>query len=170
MTNKEIVQALRCSATKEEQKSCDICQRSKRGCFECINSYLYEAASLIEQMTAENVVLPDGQASTLESLRKEIEWKDMVIALAQRKQAEAEAERDALLGKWINVDGTLPAPGMRVVATDGVFVGEAYRTSAGTWSRYDGMAMRDCLGSVVTHWMPLPEAPEEGDKHGTTDK
>jgi hypothetical protein len=40
------------------------------------------AADLIERLTAENVVLPDGQASAIESLRKEIEWKDMVIALA----------------------------------------------------------------------------------------
>lgn len=103
--------------------------------------------------------LTDGQSNEIKSLRKEIEWQDMVISLAQRKQGEAEAERDALLGKWISVDGTLPALGMRVLATDGVFVGEAYRTSAGTWSRYDGMAMRDCLGSVVTHWMPLPPAP-----------
>ena len=30
---------------------------------------------------------------------------------------------------------------------------------------YDGIAMRDCLGSIVTHWMPLPGAPEEGEKH-----
>lgn len=100
----------------------------------------------------------------IEALRKEIEWKDMVISLAQRKQSEAEAERDALLGKWISIDGTLPAPGMRVIATDGVFVGEAYRTSAGTWNRYDGVAMRDCLGSVVTHWMPLPPVPKEDAK------
>lgn len=34
-------------------------------------------------------------------------------------------------------------------------------TSADTWRRYDGIAMRDCLGSIVTHWMPLPEVPEE---------
>ena len=33
-------------------------------------------------------------------LRKEIEWKDTVIAIAQRMQAEAEAERDALLKKY----------------------------------------------------------------------
>ena len=25
--------------------------------------------------------------------------------------------------------------------------------------------LRDCLVSIVTHWMPLPGAPEEGDKH-----
>lgn len=65
---------------------------STHGC-----AILRAAADLIERLTAENVVLPDGQASAIESLRKEIEWKDTVIALAQRKQAEAEAERDAAL-------------------------------------------------------------------------
>lgn len=103
--------------------------------------------------------LTEGQSNEIKSLREEVEWQDMVISLAQRKQGEAEAERDALLGKWISIDGTLTAPGMRVLATDGVFVGEAYRTSANTWRRYDGMAMRDCIGSVVTHWMPLPPVP-----------
>lgn len=86
------------------------------------------------------------------------------------ENAKAEAERDALREKvprWISVDDRHPKPGTRVLATDGVFVGEAYRTSADTWRRYDGIAMRDCIGSVVTHWMPLPEAPaaaEEGEK------
>ena len=103
--------------------------------------------------------LTNGQSNEIKRLREEVEWKDMVISLAQRKQGEAEAERDALLGKWISIDGTLPAPGTRVLATDGVFVGEAYRTSANTWRRYDGMAMRDCIGSVVTHWIPLPPVP-----------
>lgn len=67
--------------------------------------------------------------------------------------------------QWISVEERRPEPGKRVLATDGVFVGEAYRTSADTWRRYDGIAMRDCLGSIVTHWMPLPAAPEEGGKH-----
>lgn len=101
----------------------------------------------------------------IEALRKEIEWKDMVIPLAQRKQSEAEAERDALLGKWISVDEKLPEPGTRVIATDGVFVGEAYQTILGTWNRYDGVAMRDCLGSVVTHWTPLPSVPKKGEQN-----
>lgn len=159
MTSEEIVKALR-----EDCKTCSeslICENGTNlaGLY-CANK---DAADLIERLTAENVVLPDGQASVIESLRKEIEWKDMVIALAQRKQAEAEAENAALREKapqWISVDDRHPKPGTRVLATDGVFVGEAYRTSADTWRRYDGIAMRDCIGSVVTHWMPLPEAPE----------
>lgn len=102
----------------------------------------------------------------IEAIRKEIEWKDMVISLAQRKQSEAEAERDALLQQWTSVDDELPAPGNRVIATDGYFVGEAYRTISGTWNRYDGVAMRDCIGSIVTHWMPLPSLPKEGGQGG----
>lgn len=77
------------------------------------------------------------------------------------------AENAALREKvpqWISVEERRPEQGKRVLATDGVFVGEAYRTSADTWRRYDGIAMRDCLGSIVTHWMPLPEAPAEGGK------
>lgn len=76
------------------------------------------------------------------------------------------AENAALREKapqWISVEKRRPEPGKRVLATDGVFVGEAYRTSADTWRRYDGIAMRDCLGSIVTHWMPLPEAPKFAD-------
>lgn len=165
MTDQEIVQALR-QCAKSDCSSCGMCPIFPDR--ECVEHLAAADASLIERMTAENVVLPDGQASAIESLRKEIEWKDMVISLAQRKQAEAETERDALREKvpqWISVEERRPEPGKRVIATDGVFVGEAYRTSADTWRRYDGIAMRDCLGSIVTHWMPLPEAPEEGDKH-----
>lgn len=95
------------------------------------------------------------------------------IDASKRRCAQAQAERAALREKvprwekvpqWISVEERRPEPGKRVLATDGIFVGEAYRTSADTWRRYDGIAMRDCLGSIVTHWLPLPEAPEEGGK------
>ena len=129
MTDNEIIQALRCDATREERNKCEMANRSERGCADCINRYLHEAADLIERLTAENAALREK------------------------------------VPQWIRVEDMLPAPGTRVLATDDVFVGEAYRTSADTWRRYDGMAMRDCIGSVVTHWMPLPGAPEEGDKH-----
>ena len=102
MTDKEIVQALRCTSTpggptgdcekcpywKTEQLTAE--QKEKLGVdtwTSCdVDKVGMDAADLIERLTADN-----------EELRKEIEWKDMVIALAQRKQAEAEAERDALL-------------------------------------------------------------------------
>lgn len=87
---------------------------------------------------------------------------DMMVGAAdliERLTAENAALREKV-PQWISVEERRPEPGKRVLATDGIFVGEAYRTSADTWRRYDGIAMRDCLGSIVTHWMPLPEAPE----------
>lgn len=91
---------------------------------------------------------------------------DEAITMIERLTAENAALREKV-PQWVSVDDRHPKPGTRVLATDGVFVGEAYRTSADTWRRYDGIAMRDCIGSVVTHWMPLPEAsetPEGGEK------
>ena len=83
--------------------------------------------------------------------------------LIERLTAENAALREKV-PQWISVEEQRPEPGKRVLATDGVFVGEAYRTSADTWRRYDGIAMRDCFGSIVTDWMPLPETPEKGEK------
>ena len=80
----------------------------------------------------------------------------------ERLTAENAALREKV-PQWNSVEERRPEPGKRVLATDGVFVGEAYRTSADTWRRYDGIAMRDCLGSIVTHWMPLPEEPKFAD-------
>lgn len=147
MTDKEIIQAIRrCQFGA-------LCARCPAVSYKnCVDEMHKCAADLIERLTAESA-----------DLCKEIEWKDMVIALAQRKQAEAEAERDALREKvprWISVDDRHPKHGTRVLATDGVFVGEAIYALDGRWSGYGGGILRDCLGSVITHWMPLPETPE----------
>ena len=143
MTDKEIAQALRCCA----DHSCSAkCPAFPAG-LDCREEMHKEVLALLERLTAENVALREK------------------------------------VPQWVSVEEQRPEPGKRVLATDGVFVGEAYRTSADTWRRYDGIAMRDCIGSVVTHWMPLPgaptfadvlrglpDAPTEGEKHGTTDK
>lgn len=92
-----------------------------------------------------------------------VHLREAAIDWIERLTAENAAMREKV-PQWISVEERRPEPGKRVLATDGVFVGEAYRTSADTWRRYDGIAMRDCIGSVVTHWMPLAEAPEEGEK------
>ena len=78
MTGQEIVQALRACANGESE-DCPFAVHSSCGCPGM-------SAELIDRLSAENA-----------DLGKELEWKDMVIALAQKKQAEAEAERDALL-------------------------------------------------------------------------
>lgn len=161
MTDKEIIRALRCCADGE-CKDCAMHEDKQR----CQENLLDKAADLIERLTAENVVLQDGQASVIESLRKEIEWKDMVIALAQRKQAEAEAERDALREKqrWIPVTERLPERDVQVLGwyKDNPF--SQYRPEVVAWNG-NGWVFVYAHRYVtnVTHWMPLPKAPEDGD-------
>ena len=120
---------------------------SVRGC-----QILRETAAQLEQLAAENVVLPGGQASAIESLQKEIEWKDMVIALAQRKQAEAEAERDAALADLADVRSCKTCK---------------YACDTRDCSSCKSKTCK-CLECHIEknawEWRGLPEAPEEGEK------
>ena len=147
MTDKEIVQALRC-CSEGECKDCAMHEDKQR----CQENLLDKAADLIERLTSENA-----------DLRKEIEWKDMVIALAQRKQAEAETERDALREKqrWIPVTERLPERDVQVLGwyKDNPF--SQYRPEVVAWNG-NGWVFVYAHRYVtnVTHWMPLPGAPE----------
>lgn len=168
MTDKEIVQALRC-CEKEVCADGGLCPLFSDA--DCIVHLGEAAIDLIERLTAENVVLPNGEASAIESLRKEIEWKDMVIALAQRKQAEAEAERDALRGKqrWIPVTERMPNT---IPCNAGTEYSEAVivwttgnKAMIAVWDGIDFICPTDfweAWGEEITNWMPLPGAPEEG--------
>ena len=90
----------------------------------------------------------------------------MVIALAQRKQAEAETERDALREKqrWIPVTERLPERDVQVLGwyKDNPF--SQYRPEVVAWNG-NGWVFVYAHRYVtnVTHWMPLPKAPEDGD-------
>ena len=147
MKETDIVQALRCCA-EGECKDCAMHEDKQR----CQENLLDKAAEAIERLTAENA-----------ELRKEIEWKDMVIALAQRKQTEAEAERDALREKqrWIPVTERLPERDVQVLGwyKDNPF--SQYRPEVVAWNG-NGWVFVYAHRYVtnVTHWMPLPEAPE----------
>nr|UVY57529.1 MAG: hypothetical protein [Bacteriophage sp.] len=111
MTYEEIIQALRCCAKGLGHD--DACENCKVGETQDRREYIeFAAANVIERLTAENA-----------ELRKEIEWKDMVISLAQREQAKAldaadlidrlAAENAALREKvpqWISVEERRPEP------------------------------------------------------------
>lgn len=166
MTDKEIIRALRlCGKIDSNCRECKLWGDDR-----CVEHLAGAAADLIERLTAENVVLPDGQASAIESLRKEIEWKDMVIALAQKEQAKAEAERDALREKqrWIPVTERMPNT---IPCNAGTEYSEAVivwttgnKAMIAVWDGIDFICPTDfweAWGEEITHWMPLPEAPEE---------
>ena len=62
--------------------------------------------------------------------------------------------------EWVSGEDTVPDPGERVLATDGIFVGEAYRSSANRWFRHTGFPWRDGVtGRTVRFWMLLPAPP-----------
>ena len=148
---KEIVQALRCCA-EGECKDCAMHEDKQR----CQEHLLDKAADLIERLTAENVVLPDGEASAIESLRKEIEWKDMVIALAQRKQAEAEAERDALIEQIKERHDCMNCKHNDFCDFDSYTVLDCMNCVQ------EGCPCAGCFDSSRWEWRGLPEAPEDG--------
>lgn len=143
MTNKEIlqtIQALRDCARREAEDcpftavaGCDGCQKV--------------SADLIERLTAENA-----------ALRKEIEWKDMVIALAQRKQVEAEAERDALLEQIKARRSCLDCKHFDYCEFDNATVIECMNCVT------KNCPCAGCGNSSRWEWRGLPKTPEGGDK------
>lgn len=170
MTDKEIIQALRCTSTpgglhedctgcpyyRKEQLDAELKEKLGVDTWpSCdVNKVGMDAADLIERLTAENVILPDGQASAIESLRKEIEWKDMVIALAQRKQTEAEAERDAAIADLKISSGCASC---KYHCSDTTFCCDCTK-------KQNCKCMSCSLGLPNWEWHGLPETPEGGEK------
>lgn len=65
------------------------------------------------------------------------------------------------MAKWNSVKDKLPGLGVRVIATDGQTVGEAFLYGhKREWYRPYSKPWEDSL-RPVTHWMPLPDAPLE---------
>ena len=142
MTEKKIVQALR---RCQFGAPCARCQTvSDQNCVSVMQKC---AADLIERMTAD-----------VADLRKEIEWKDMVIAIAQRTQANAEAERDALLEQIKARRSCLDCKHFDYCEFDDATVIDC--TSCVT----KNCPCHQCSNSSRWEWRGLPEAPEEGDK------
>lgn len=131
MTEKEIVQALRCVGKPKPftSENCKVCPywaketlvewQQKAGWAACkVYDIPPDAADIIERLTAENVVL-----------REKKRW----IAVTE-KTPEYDMPQLAL-----NADG------------DALIANYAYGEWFDTWGQ----------DVEVTHWMPLPEAPEE---------
>ena len=136
MTDKDVIQALRCCADGE-CKDCAMHEDKQR----CQENLLDKAADLIERLSAENA-----------DLRKEIEWKDMVIALAQREQAKAEAERDAAIADMNISSGCTSC---KYHCSDTIFCRDCNK-------KQNCKCMSCGLGLPNWEWHGLPEAPEEG--------
>ena len=141
MTNEEIVQALRCCQFGEPCDRCPVVRDQN-----CVDVMHKCAADLIERLTAENA-----------ALRKEIEWKDMVIALAQRKQVEAEAERDALIKQIKERHDCLDCKHNDFCEFDGADDAIVFDCMNCV---QEGCPCAGCFDSSRWEWRGLPEAPE----------
>ena len=141
---KEIVQALRCTSTPGGPTGdCEKCPYWKT-----------------EQLTAEQKEKLGVDAWTSCDVDKVgMDAADLIERLTA-ENAKAEAERDALREKkrWISVTEKTPEYDMPQLALnadgDALIANYAYGEWFDTWGQ----------DVEVTHWMPLPEAPEEGDK------
>lgn len=139
MTGKEIIRALRlCGKIDSNCRECKLWGDDR-----CVEHLTGAAADLIERLTAENA-----------DLGKEIERKNMVIALAQRKQAEAEAEMDAAIADLKISSGCTSC---KYHCSDITFCCDCNK-------KQNCKCMSCRLGLTNWKWRGLPEAPEEGEK------
>ena len=140
MTTNDLLEALARLRVETGSLACLGCGRehncSTHGC-----AILRAAADLIERLTAESA-----------DLRKEIEWKDMVIALAQKEQAKAEAERDAAIADLKISSGCTSC---KYHCSDTIFCRDCNK-------KQNCKCMSCGLGLPNWEWHGLPEAPEEG--------
>ncbi len=146
MTTNDLLEALARLRVETGSLACLGCGHehncSTKGC-----AILRAAADLIERLTAE-----------VAELRKEIEWKDMVIALAQREQAKAEAERDALIEQIKERHDCLDCKHNDFCDFDSYTVLDCMNCVQ------EGCPCPGCFDSSCWEWRGLPEAPEEGEK------
>lgn len=147
MTTNDLLQALARLRVETGSLACLGCGHehncSTHGC-----AILRAAADLIERLTAEST-----------DLRKEIEWKDMVIALAQKKQTEAEAERDAPL----EYAKTMQECEMCKNDTF-CHLREPMEDDCKHCQRVSDCPCQKCEENNCWEWRGLPEEPEEGEK------
>lgn len=60
--------------------------------------------------------------------------------------------------EWISVKDKLPDDYVRVIMTDGIFVGEGFMVNR-EWARYDNFLWTYIAYTFITHWMPMPDRP-----------
>ena len=128
MTEKEIIQALRC-CEKEVCADGGLCPLFSDA--DCIVHLGEAATDLIERLTAENAALRE----------KVPQWISV---------------EDRLPEVWKNEENDVLVNYMIYAPEFGVDIGN-YHAEAKRW-----LCM--AIPCTVPHWMPLPEAPEEGEK------
>ena len=147
MKDNEIVQALRCCAKRIGHD--DACENCKVGEIQDRREYIeFAAANVIERLTAENAALREKQRWIPVTERLPDERDAVIILLKDGQVFRGEIrERIALPEWWYFYDAS---------DTDMDMLGVMYPLFD------DGLWLHE---NPVVAWMPLPGAPEEGEKH-----
>ena len=147
MTDKEIVQALRCCAKGLGHD--DACENCKVGEIQDRREYIeFAAANVIERLTAENAALREKQRWIPVTERLPDERDAVIILLKDGQVFRGEIRERIALPEWgYFYDAS---------DTDMDMLGVMYPLFD------DGLWLHE---NPVVAWMPLPGAPEEGEKH-----
>ena len=147
MTTKEIVRALRCTSTPGDHASnCEQCPYWKK---EQLSGRLKEKLGTDTWTSCDiDKVGPDA-ADLIERLTAE-------NAVLREKVPQWISVEDRLPEVWKNEENDVLVNYMIYAPEFGVDIGN-YHAEAKRW-----LCM--AIPCTVTHWMPLPEAPEEGGK------
>ena len=169
MTEKEIIQALRICATHID-KGCGLCPQMKY--VRCTERLADEAITMIERLTVENA----KAEAERDALREKQRWIPVTERLPK-------PEIDVLIvcnrngyrfvtpaiyedGKMLTQDSVW---NWNEIYTYGLYNEEAddYYIPEGWWENRQfnpDDVYNNPVDCAVTHWMPLPEAQEEGEK------
>ncbi len=90
-------------------------------------------------------------------------WPESIVYKDWVQSAIATAPTPTPPNEWVSVEDAVPDPGVRVLAANGSFVGEAYMASNGAWMRHDGFPWE------VDAWIPLPAPPDRRPPEGEED-
>lgn len=145
MTNKELAAALRLCGSEKPIDDCPKCPFFEG----------YDPKRCIPKMTAACADALENSESHVAALQKEIEG-----LRAQNKKLQAIATELQSKSQWVSVTERMPEDYIRVLTNDGR--GNTHIFSHSKALRFPfGIGPNNHRYYQVTHWMPLPEPPEE---------
>ena len=184
MTEKEIVKALRCEARHKTSSNvgCKKCPywapegleewQKLHGWTSCkVYQIISDAADAIERLLAENAALREKvpQWTSVEERLPEPETDVLIVCnrngyvfVTPAIYEDGKMLTQESAWNWNDIYGY----GLYSEEDDDYFI------PAGWWEDRQfnpDDVYNNPVDCTVTHWMPLPGAPEEGDNHGTTD-
>lgn len=170
MTGKEIIQALRVCSRRTDAQTCAKCPLFDSE--DCMGDMMIGAAGLIERLTAENA----KAEAERDALREKQRWIPVTERMPEPEtDVLAVCNRNGYIfvipaiyedGKMLTQDS---AWNWSDIDCYGLYDEEAddYYIPEGWWENRQfnpDDVYNNPVDCAVTHWMPLPEAPEEGEK------